>query len=648
MSFNDQIKTIKRDNYNTPPTNLPLWSNPFLNLSTNEAYNALLTKGGVGAETSTQSLTFNNLPQLSGHANQHTVIDDDENLATHVMSEVYLDPGDRRDMEGFTRLSSYGTPETVVYKGKKSIVIGLRGSTMDHLGWDYVTDAEIIAKGEGIPFFTGSMEDRFREANNTYRKIRRRYPNRHIIIGGHSLGNAITLDVLKQNPNDGNLSAYGFNGLAHPDYNQDDRFHHVRKEGDLVSYLGGQFKGTEIMKSSGVSRGKLVAATVGLAAAGGLGKLALLNRGVRATLAAKQTAARESAQFWEYYGNYITNMRPNLSPTEAVAQDSVFAKEIAKYAPGNPITDITDQVAAEGVGTGEEMIPWLAEPPIALSPGFAPARLFTDEPEIAGEIIKKYRYLPYKYQSEILSGQGTGEITTSEGVTGKVFSSNQFVENPAMLENMTADSVSAAEAAMGEEAATASLATVLGTGAATILGPAALGVMGLYWLWSHSTSRFPPTKSLFIKKPDPIPGAPTADELVAAKARYDRRIGDLKPIGIGAGLALGGAAAEAGYAAIGTAEAASEAAAAASQALVYEIPSIERTGLLRDWAARFMAEINTKVYLSDSTRLMRIVDELKPFKLSGIRGINDLMAAGLNAGDIRFLENTGVRIVIPV
>ena len=535
MSFNDQIKTIKRDNYNTPPTNLPLWSNPFLNLSTNEAYNALLTKGGVGADTSTPSLRFNNLPKISNNANQDTVIDDDENLAIHAMSEVYLDPGDRRDMQGFARLPSYGTAETVVYKGAKSIVIGLRGSTMDHLGWDYVTDTEIAAKGAEVPFFTGSMNDRFRDANNTYRALRRRYPNRHIIIGGHSLGNAITLDVLKQNPNDQNLSAYGFNGLAHPDHNEDSRFHHVRKAGDLVSYLGGKFLGGTTIGTN-ITRKDLLKKTAGLAVAGGLGRAALSVKNIRAVIAATQDQTDAASQFWNSYSNYVRNIRPTSSPADVVVRDRIFADQIPEHILGRPITDITGELVNADVGTGRiidntgDVIDWA---------GPANHSVFTDEPEIVNEMINRYAYKPEAYHVDITNGRAgaiiDGVDDAGERLSARVFHSGQFIDNPAMLDGVTGASVDAMADAAELDAMTL-LAPVLGEIAAFStafsLGPAALAVMGGYWLWSHSSTRFKPKKNLFIEKTKPDINAPaTPDELAAFKARTARFTGDVKPIG---------------------------------------------------------------------------------------------------------------------
>ena len=51
MSFNNKIKQIKRDNYNTKPTNIEPWVNPFLRLSDNEIYNKLITSGASSSET---------------------------------------------------------------------------------------------------------------------------------------------------------------------------------------------------------------------------------------------------------------------------------------------------------------------------------------------------------------------------------------------------------------------------------------------------------------------------------------------------------------------------------------------------------------------------------------------------------------------
>jgi hypothetical protein len=264
MSFNEKIKQIKRDNYTTKPTNIEPWVNPFLRLSDNEIYNKLLISdiGNI----------LNDGNEIDGNDDNETLINNDnnnprniinkknkinanvnnklskssisttlspeesENLARHIMSEVYTAPDERRNMEGYRLSKSLSTEEHVVYVGNKgkNILLGLRGSASVK---DFVADGQIGAKTLfGLPdTLSNTLNNRYNRDENVYNAIRSKYPNKHIVMAGHSLGNALGMNILKNHKNDKNITFYGYNGWFHPDYNKDKRAFTTRQEGDLVS-----------------------------------------------------------------------------------------------------------------------------------------------------------------------------------------------------------------------------------------------------------------------------------------------------------------------------------------------------------------------------------------------------------------------------
>ena len=497
-SFNDRIRQVQVKNFTTPPQNLPEFQNPYLLVSKNKAYNQLATRKIIKKKQRSDSGT-NPSRTLSTNPNPN---EDYENLATHVMSEVYLSPDKRRPIIGYTRLREYGTDETVVYSNNKNVIIGMRGSTLDHFGRDYATDAEIVS-GMSI---TGGKKRRFDMANETYRKIRAKFPNKHIVLGGHSLGNAIILDVLKNNKGDNNLSAYGFNGLEHPDYNEDSRYVGRRREGDLVSFLNSNIHNTSVDAATQSSIDTLRNATIGLSGAGAGG--VAINRAILANAVARERAHNS---FW---GNWFEqNEILNNPPTDAeyeTAYNNVakLSKEIPKRYRMENMTDITDDLINDGI----------------LDAGELEHRYFTANADAIPYIIGHYGEggegedeflfdMEYSgYDSFGFEHPQTGEMST-------IHSSEWFAD----MNNM--DTTSTFLEAATEEAAPWLM------GAFGVMGAAALTAYGGYWLYSHSTSRFKPKKNLFKSRPLVDANAPaTKDELLDAKYRADKFTSVAKPI----------------------------------------------------------------------------------------------------------------------
>ena len=494
-SFNDRIRQVQVKNFTTPPQNLPEFQNPYLLVSKNKAYNQLATKKIIKKKQRSDSGT--NRSDSGTNTNE-----DYENLATHVMSEVYLSPDKRRPIIGYTRLREYGTDETVVYSNNKNVIIGMRGSTLDHFGRDYATDAEIVS-GMSI---TGGKKRRFDMANETYRKIRAKFPNKHIVLGGHSLGNAIILDVLKNNKGDNNLNAYGFNGLEHPDYNEDSRYVGRRREGDLISYLNSNIHNTSVDAATQSSIDTLRNATIGLSGAGAGG--VAINRAILAQAVAKE---RSHLSFWGkwFEQNEILNNPPTDADYETAYNNvAKLSKEIPKRYRMENMTDITDDLINDGI----------------LDAGELENRYFTTNADAIPYIIGHYGEGgegedEFLFDMEWSGLDSFGFEHPQTGEMSTIHSSEWFAD----IDNIDTTNLLL-------ESSSAEAAPWL-MGAFGVMGAAALTAYGGYWLYSHSTSRFKPKKNLFKSRPLVDANAPaTKDELLDAKYRADKFTSVAKPI----------------------------------------------------------------------------------------------------------------------
>ena len=227
--FNKNIKSIAVKNYYTNPVGEPRFDNPYLLMSQNQVLNQLAIN---------KHLLDKHRPQIQSPAKPgppiQMTVEEEEDLARHVMREVYEDPKDRRDIQGYRLSIGLSSDEHAVYVGKNNILFGLRGSSVPK---DFVADAEIGLKNVmGYPdALSQTLNNRYARDEAMYNKIRAEYPNKHIIMAGHSLGNTLGMNILKNHRDDQNLKFFGYNGWIHPDYNKDRRAYHTRQEGDLVS-----------------------------------------------------------------------------------------------------------------------------------------------------------------------------------------------------------------------------------------------------------------------------------------------------------------------------------------------------------------------------------------------------------------------------
>ena len=266
MSINNNINLLIEKNKNIKPVNQTAYHNAFLLLSETRALNELISNMKPSTRAKTEDIDKTQPPPLYdsrrrspssrrrrsssyptdadtlGHGNTiyEPSVTEEQNLARHIMSEVYKNVDERRDIEGYTKLESLGDDRNLVYKSNKdnTVLYGIRG-TDKFSPTDWVTDLEIGIKKyltDKIPHAT--MDERFDATEKLYSKIRELYPKSKIIMGGHSLGNAAGLHVLYKNKDDSNISLYGYNGYNHPLYvgNNDPRYNPQRTAYDVVSW----------------------------------------------------------------------------------------------------------------------------------------------------------------------------------------------------------------------------------------------------------------------------------------------------------------------------------------------------------------------------------------------------------------------------
>jgi len=247
MSFNNQIDKLIEKNKHLKAVNMTHYDNPFLLKSETAALNELVVNTLPSSRAEVGDIEPNDSHILgSGLTIYEPSGTDAENLSRHVMNEVYTDPERRREIEGYTMLKSFGDDRNVIYKSNttNTILYGIRG-TKPSSGSDWLTDLSIASKAlrQILPFdkrdyLEAPMKERYDNANNIYRQLRELYPKSKIIMGGHSLGNSVGLDILYKHQADNNIELYGYNGFYHPVYTgkKDPRNHPQRTEGDIVSW----------------------------------------------------------------------------------------------------------------------------------------------------------------------------------------------------------------------------------------------------------------------------------------------------------------------------------------------------------------------------------------------------------------------------
>ena len=227
ININEQIRNLERQNYITKPQNRPVYLNPFLLKSKTQLYSNIANSGGFGGvetkpiigddkkeddDTEKEKDTEKDKPddEPDDEPDKNNVSESDREFAKIIKDMVAIPKNKRTVITGFSRTISLGNDEATIYKSKQ-------GSDKKIILWGVSGDE--------------SDKDRFKRAEQKYLEIRklRGYKDAKIIMGGAGYGNAIGLDILKKY-DDKNIVFVGFDAIAHPDYNKDDRYHNTVKK----------------------------------------------------------------------------------------------------------------------------------------------------------------------------------------------------------------------------------------------------------------------------------------------------------------------------------------------------------------------------------------------------------------------------------
>ena len=539
--FNKNIKSIAVKNYYTNPVGEPRFDNPYLLMSQNQVLNQLAIN---------KHLLDKHRPQIQSPAKPdppiQMTVEEEEDLARHVMREVYEDPKDRREIDGYRLSIGLSSDEHAVYVGKNNILFGLRGSSVPK---DFVADAEIGLKNVmGYPdALSQTLNNRYARDEAMYNKIRAEYPNKHIIMAGHSLGNTLGMNILKNHQDDQNLKFFGYNGWIHPDYNKDKRAYHTRQEGDLVSTFTPADSTINLDPSTRIGVG-------GVGVVGGLGYLG--QQRARDALATSRTALSDRldtlmrranlnldnkagnqvtrAQIEEAFPEY-TNVRTVLENSDnseyeellntsgfdnglyiktedaEAFSDFLFSQSFITDANEMDWTDLHEAVREFNSGVDLAAHPELtdatdyADATDMIDPFYYPHNVYVTDGDDGLQELNTY-----SDEMEEISDGGIEEALNPLNHSGIMdqsrITSSEILDTPGTIQIKTGSEVledtsleadlPALELMVTEGGAALETAGMVAAGAT---GVAALAA-GAYWLWSHSAKRFKLKNNRFRNK----------------------------------------------------------------------------------------------------------------------------------------------------
>jgi len=539
--FNKNIKSIAVKNYYTNPVGEPRFDNPYLLMSQNQVLNQLAIN---------KHLLDKHRPQIQSPAKPgppiQMTVEEEEDLARHVMREVYEDPKDRRDIQGYRLSIGLSSDEHAVYVGKNNILFGLRGSSVPK---DFVADAEIGLKNVmGYPdALSQTLNNRYARDEAMYNKIRAEYPNKHIIMAGHSLGNTLGMNILKNHQDDQNLKFFGYNGWIHPDYNKDKRAYHTRQEGDLVSTFTPADSTINLDPSTRIGVG-------GVGVVGGLGYLG--QQRARDALATSRTALSDRldtlmrranlnldnkagnqvtrAQIEEAFPEY-TNVRTVLENSDnseyeellntsgfdnglyiktedaEAFSDFLFSQSFITDANEMDWTDLHEAVREFNSGVDLAAHPELtdatdyADATDMIDPFYYPHNVYVTDGDDGLQELNTY-----SDEMEEISDGGIEEALNPLNHSGIMdqsrITSSEILDTPGTIQIKTGSEVledtsleadlPALELMVTEGGAALETAGMVAAGATGVAGLAAAA----YWLWSHSAKRFKLKNNRFRNK----------------------------------------------------------------------------------------------------------------------------------------------------
>lgn len=545
MFFNRRIHDFAVKNYNTDPVGLPKFDDPYLLKSSNDVLNEL-AKNKQLLDKFRRKAPPTPIPKPK--VNQPTMmLEDEEDLARHVMMEVYENPNERRDIQGYRLSSSLSSDEHAVYVGRNDILFGLRGSQVPK---DYVADAEIGLKNVvGYPDeLSETLNNRYARDEEMYNRVRARYPDKHIIMGGHSLGNTLGMNILKNHKDDQNIKFFGYNGWIHPDYNKDRRAFHTRQEGDLVSSFTPTDSTIDLDPSTRVG-------VAGVGLVGGLGYIG--QQQARDALATSRTALSDRldtlmrranlnldnkagnqvtrAQIEESFPEY-TNVRTvledsDLSDFDELANTSGFDNGLyIKTEDSEALHDLLFEYQLNGIDL--DTLDWTdihntlrqfnSSVDLAAHPELTDATDYADATSMIDPFYYPHNVYvtdgddglqelnTYSDEMELISDRGIEEALNPLNNSGIMdqsrLTSSEILGTPGTIQIKTGSEVledtsleadlPALELMVTEGGAALETAMAVGIGATGVAGLAA----GAYWLWSHSAKRFKIKNNRFRNK----------------------------------------------------------------------------------------------------------------------------------------------------
>lgn len=116
---------------------------------------------------------------LNPTVNSNLPIPAEDVVYAEISYDVYNSPRSRKDFQSFTYDSDLGDNEQGAWVSPSKIIIGYRGSTTTR---DWVYSDVKIALG------TEPSDPRVQKSIRFYEEVKEKYPNKTIVVTGHSLG----------------------------------------------------------------------------------------------------------------------------------------------------------------------------------------------------------------------------------------------------------------------------------------------------------------------------------------------------------------------------------------------------------------------------------------------------------------------------
>lgn len=259
MSINNQIRRLRESNYQTLPTNRERFENPYMWESVEEAVNEwrYIDKPPILPPDEPEEDLDPPFNPVGVEPMGSDVSDDD--LARILQGDAYTASDRRLKLTGYHYLRDLSNDQTSVYIGPNRILVGFRGTADES---DFKADAYLAKKaiGDFVDKYFGTekyedegkgflprwgyteYKERTLANDKLVKQLRRTYPNKRILLAGHSWGGSQVKQVLADNPGDMMLSGHSFNSWLDPKFKEDVREVNKNTIGDVISTLSNIFQ----------------------------------------------------------------------------------------------------------------------------------------------------------------------------------------------------------------------------------------------------------------------------------------------------------------------------------------------------------------------------------------------------------------------